>query len=179
MSAPRILVAGIGNVFLGDDGFGVVVAEKLAERTLPDGVVVMDAGIRGIDLTYALMSGYDGAILIDAASRKGAPGTLYVIEPEVKTENEEDPPTLLDAHGMDPMRVLQFLRASGTELSLLRVVGCEPESFGTEDDPQLGLSATVRASVEPAVTLVLGVIADVIDQHRATKNASKENLSHA
>ena len=122
----------------------------------------MDAGIRGIDLTYALMDGYDAAILIDAASRGRTPGTLYVIEPELMPVSEDDPPTLLEAHAMDPARVLQFLRASGSRLGVLRILGCEPESFGTEEDGQLGLSGTVRAAVGPAVTIVLGLVEDFL-----------------
>jgi hydrogenase maturation protease len=176
MKKPRILVAGIGNVFLGDDGFGVVVAQALLERTLPDGVMVMDAGIRGIDLTYALMDGPDMAILIDATRRGREPGTLYVIEPETTTPTDEDPPTLLEAHSMDPARVLQFLRASGSGVGILRVLGCEPESFGTEEGGQLGLSATVRAAVAPAMTIVLGLIEDFLALRQASLT---EGVHHA
>ncbi len=161
MTGPRILVAGIGNVFLGDDGFGVAVAERLARRSLPDGVVVMDAGIRGLDLTYALMSGYDVAILVDTTRRGQPPGTLYVIEPDASGDVE---PTPLDAHGMDPGHVLAFLRASGAELRRLRVVGCEPETFGSDDDPCLGLSATVTAALEPAIELVESIVRDELSQ---------------
>src|SRR6516225_7125141 len=83
MEQPRILVAGIGNIFLGDDAFGVEVARRLAARPQPDGVRVADFGIRGIDLTYALLDGYETVILVDATPRGGQPGTLYVIEPDV------------------------------------------------------------------------------------------------
>jgi hydrogenase maturation protease len=154
-NAQRVLIAGIGNVFLGDDGFGVAVAQELARRTLPPHVVVMDAGIRGLDLTYALMDGYDSAILIDATARGGAPGTLYLIDPqdgEVAAAERE--PSLIDAHGMDPVRVLAFVRASGAKLRSLRVVGCEPESFGSDEAPQLGLSPAVARAVGPAIELV-------------------------
>ena len=95
--ARRVLVAGIGNVFLGDDGFGVALAGRLARHALPPGVDVADFGIRGMDLAYALGDGYDAAVLLDAAPRGEPPGTLSVIEPEI--EEGEVP---IDAHGMDP-----------------------------------------------------------------------------
>jgi hydrogenase maturation protease len=155
MNGSRVLVAGIGNVFCGDDGFGVAVAQELARRELPEHVVVMDAGIRGLDLTYALMDGYDSAILIDTTARGGAPGTLYLLDPqdgEVAAAERE--PSLIDAHGMDPVRVLAFVRASGAKLRSLRVIGCEPASFGSDEAPQLGLSAAVARAVGPAVELV-------------------------
>ncbi|MGH7848434.1 MAG: hydrogenase maturation protease, partial [Candidatus Binatia bacterium] len=77
MTPAKILVAGIGNIFLGDDGFGVEVARELAKRKLPESVRVVDFGIRGFDLAYALLDGYDLTILVDAAPRGGLPGTLY------------------------------------------------------------------------------------------------------
>ena len=120
VAARRILVAGIGNVFLGDDGFGVAVAGRLAAATLPPGVDVVDFGIRGMDLAYALRD-YDVAILVDAVPRGGAPGTLYVIEPELDAD-EAGP----DAHGMDPVKVLALARGLGDPLPRVLVVGCEP-----------------------------------------------------
>jgi hydrogenase maturation protease len=161
MSPPRILVAGIGNVFLGDDGFGVAVAQHLARHGLPKHVRLMDAGIRGIDLTYALMDGYDAAILVDTTARGGSPGTLYVLEPEPGDASAQEPPSLIDAHGMDPARVLAFVRASGASLRCLRVIGCEPASFGTPDEPQLKLSAAVRNAVPAAAELVVELIAQL------------------
>src|ERR1043165_4095819 len=99
----RILVAGLGNVFLGDDAFGVVVAQRLHSRALPAGVDVADFGIRGIDLAYSLPD-YDAAVLIDTTARGGAPGTLYVIEPEVGQAVRE-----LEMHGLTPDRALGWL----------------------------------------------------------------------
>ena len=174
-SEPRILVAGIGNVFLGDDGFGVAVAQRLARRSLPAHVRLMDAGIRGIDLCYALMDGCDAAILIDTTARGGAPGTLYVLAPDMHDEpdardtsdapadasSEQEPPGLIDAHGMDPARVLAFVRAAGGPLRCLRVLGCEPASFGTPDEPQLNLSPQVRTAVTAAAELALELIAQL------------------
>lgn len=158
----RILVAGIGNIFLGDDGFGSVVARRLALRVLPKNVVVMDVGIRGLDLTYALMDGYDAAILIDVVQRGGPAGTLYVVEPELD-QNDRAPDTngLLDMHSVDPHRVLTFLRASGVKLGTLRIVGCEPASFGSDEEPQDGLSAPVAASVDAAIACVEGLLREI------------------
>ncbi|MEA2324360.1 MAG: hydrogenase maturation protease, partial [Solirubrobacteraceae bacterium] len=104
-AGARILVAGIGNVFLGDDGFGVALADRLARRALPAGVDVVDYGIRGMDLAYALHDGWDAVLLLDAVPRGQAPGTLYVIEPEPPEE-----PGVPDAHGMDPVSVLALAR---------------------------------------------------------------------
>ncbi|HEX2678099.1 MAG TPA: hydrogenase maturation protease [Polyangiales bacterium] len=157
MSAQRTLIAGIGNVFMGDDGFGVEVAQRLARRSWPEGVRVMDAGIRGIDLTYALIDGYDRAILIDAAQRGREPGTLYVIEPEPGPDQQL---TLLDAHALDPVKVLAYVRSVGSPLSELRVVACEPEQLGSFDEPCMQLSDVVRAAIDPACELVQSLVAE-------------------
>jgi len=157
----RVLVAGIGNVFMGDDGFGVAVAERLSHRPLPDGVSVMDAGIRGFDLTMALLGGYDAAILVDATSRGGPPGTLYVIDPEPSDEAPDIDAVFLDAHSLDPAKILAFLRASGKDFGVLRVVGCEPENLGTDVDPQIGLSPSVSAAVAPAVSLIESILLEL------------------
>src|SRR5438034_3478053 len=120
---PRILIAGIGNIFLGDDAFGVEVVRCLAGRRLPEGVRVVDFGIRGLDLAYALLDGYDAAIVVDVAPRGGRPGTLYVLEPTLPTADEAP---LLEAHSMDPVRVLRTVAALGGKVERLLIVGCEP-----------------------------------------------------
>jgi hydrogenase maturation protease len=150
----RLLVAGIGNVFLGDDGFGVAVAEALAASEWPDGVHVEDFGIRGMDLAYAL-AGYDVAILVDAVPRGGAPGTLYVIEPELG-----DDEVGLDAHGMNPVAVLALARTLGGPLPRVLVVGCEPAArmTGEEDEVVAELSEPVRAAVGEAVRMVESLV---------------------
>ena len=107
-ATPRILVAGIGNIFLGDDGFGVAVAGRLVGSELPEGVDVADFGIRGMDLAYALQAGYEAVVFVDAASRGEQPGTISVIEPEL-----DDGEVAIDTHGMDPVRVLGLARALG------------------------------------------------------------------
>jgi len=142
----RVLVAGVGNIFFGDDGFGVEVSRRLSQRALPDGVKVRDFGIRGLDLTYALLEGWDAAILVDALPRGGDPGTLYVLDPEAGAS-----PPVLDPHAMHPARVLAMARELGTTPPILRVVGCEP---GVAEEMQVGLSPVVAAAVDPACALV-------------------------
>src|SRR5262245_6478454 len=104
MNGRGTLIAGIGNIFLGDDAFGVEVAQRLAGHVLPDSVYVVDFGIRGLDLAYALLDGYDAAILVDAMPRGGAPGTLYVVEPECNGPSE----AMIEAHALDPAKVLRL-----------------------------------------------------------------------
>lgn len=154
MTEPRILVAGIGNIFLGDDAFGVEVVKRLAFTGLAGNVDVVDYGIRSLDLAYALMDGYDLAILVDAVGRGGAPGTLYVIEPEIDGDNGAS----IDAHSMNPVAVLQTVVALGGRPKRVLVVGCEPETLGDELHGAMGLSPTVEAAVEPAVALVRSLI---------------------
>jgi len=158
-TARSILIAGIGNVFLADDGFGVEVTRRLAERELPAGVKVADFGIRGMDLAYELQEDYDAAILVDAVPRGQAPGTLYVIEPDL-----EGAEPVLDAHAMDPVRVLGLARTLGTLPPRVLVVGCEPQTDMSLDDEELvmGLSPPVRAAMDKAVELVESVLEDLL-----------------
>jgi hydrogenase maturation protease len=159
----RVLVAGIGNVFLADDGFGVEVANLLAREELPAGVEVRDFGIRGLALAYELQEGWDAVVLVDAAPRGGAPGDLYVIEPEV-----QDGELAMDAHGMDPVKVLGLARSLGSLPPRILVVGCEPEVHmtGEEEDIVMELSAPVRAATTEAVGLVRSVLEDLLSQDR-------------
>ena len=157
---PRVLVAGVGNVFLGDDGFGVEVVQRLARRELPEGVEVVDFGIRGLDLAYALQDDYEVAIFVDATPRGGEPGTVYLLEPEV----EEDGEVSLDAHGMDPVKVIKLSRALGARPTRTLVVGCEPQvvlSGEAYDDMLMALSEPVRAAVEEAVKLVESLVEEI------------------
>jgi hydrogenase maturation protease len=154
----RVLVAGIGNIFSGDDGFGVEVARRLSMQKNPDHVKVTDFGIRGIDLTYALLDGYDVAILVDTVKRGGAPGTLYVIEPEIG-ESVSAAAIAFDGHAMHPARVLAAAKALGPIPPVLRLVGCEPLTFGDEDGV-MGLSDEVLAAIEPAMKLVESLFHD-------------------
>ena len=165
MTPPRILVAGIGNIFLGDDAFGSEVARRLATRPVPDGVRVVDFGIRGLDLTYALLDGYDAAILVDATPRGGTPGTLYVIEPDpaAPAPGEQDPAgPSIETHGMDPVKVLRLAAAMGEPTRRVLLVGCEPGIFGTDEDPVMGLSPPVEASVDGAIELIESLIVELL-----------------
>jgi hydrogenase maturation protease len=143
----RVLVAGIGNVFLGDDGFGVALAQRVAHA----GVDVVDFGIRGMDLAYALAD-YDIAILLDATPRGGAAGTLYVIEPDLA-----DLPPDVDAHAMDPVKVLALAKTLGGELPRTLVLGCEP--LATDEFTEL--SEPVRAALPAAEELLARLLDDV------------------
>jgi hydrogenase maturation protease len=155
--SKRILVAGIGNIFLGDDGFGVEVVRRLAGRELPEGVEVVDFGIRGLDLAYALQEEYELVVFVDATPRGQEPGTVYLIEPEI----EEDGEVSLDTHGMDPVKVIKLSRALGARPTRTLVVGCEPQvvvSGEDYDDMLMELSEPVRAAVGEAVRLVESLV---------------------
>jgi hydrogenase maturation protease len=158
----RILIAGIGNVFLGDDGFGVAVADALAlaGADLPPGVEVEEFGIRGMDLAYALTRGLDAAILIDAAPRGETPGTLSVIEPG----GEEREPAL-ETHGMDPLKVLGVAGALGPLPDRVLIVACEPQLLmtGEEGEVVMELSAPVSAAVQAAAELVRSLAQDLME----------------
>jgi hydrogenase maturation protease len=154
MNPPRILVAGVGNVFLGDDAFGVEVVQRLARRDLPEGVRVVDFGIRGVDLTYALLDGYEAVVLVDAAPRGEPPGTLFVLE--IPREEGAGVP-VLEPHGMDPVKVLRLAAALGGRIGRLLLVGCEPGPLD-EQDVAVGLSGPVRAAVDEAVALVEALV---------------------
>jgi hydrogenase maturation protease len=164
----QILVAGIGNIFLGDDAFGVEVARQLAARDLPAGVKVTDFGIRGYDLAYALLHGYDLVILVDACPRGSDPGTLFVIEPEIGADGPDG--SALDAHTMNPVSVLRLAHSMGTVSSRILLVGCEPAGLGGEEG-HMGLSDPVSAAVNEAVNLVQ----KLIDKER-TDYASREHV---
>ncbi len=160
MSRKRVLIAGIGNIFLGDDGFGVEVAKRLAGRELPEDVEVKDFGIKGMDLVYALQDDYEVVVFVDATPRGEEPGTLYLLEPEI----EEDGEVVLDTHGMDPVKVIKFARALGAKPTHTLVVGCEPQVvIGGEDYEEMlmELSEPVRAAVEEAVKLVESLVEEV------------------
>jgi hydrogenase maturation protease len=157
-ATSSILVAGIGNIFLGDDGFGVEVAQRLAARDLPDGVTVADYGIRGYDLAYALVRGADHTILVDACPRGEAPGTVFVLEPDLAELDAPDTgPPVLDGHDLNPIHVLHLARSLGAVLKQIVVVGCEPVTLGPPEG-HMGLSQPVRAAVDEAVSLIHGLI---------------------
>jgi hydrogenase maturation protease len=171
MTQPRILIACIGNIFLGDDGFGVEVAKHLVARVWPPEVRVVDFGIRGFDLAYALLDKYDVTIFVDALPRGEAPGTLYVLEPGLAELAESDAPVeMIETHGMNPLRVLRLARALGADFRKILIVGCEPETLGPEEG-LLGLSAPVAAAVGAAVQLVESLVTKIRMEQRSNAPA--------
>jgi hydrogenase maturation protease len=163
MSRPRILIAGIGNVFQGDDAFGVEVAQRMLRRPQDDNIHIVDFGIRGYDLAYALLQDYEAAILVDAVSRGGAPGTLYTIEPSWDDlQSEAGTPAAIDAHVMNPMRVLEFVRTLGGRPPRLLLVGCEPANLGDAVEGAMGLSAPVLAAVEGAIEMIDRLVTEIL-----------------
>lgn len=166
MKGRRILVAGIGNIFLGDDGFGCEVARRLLGRNcLPEEAEVVDYGIRGFDLACAISSGsYDAAVLIDAVSRSEEAGTLYTIEPD-----PADMPVAAEMHALNPEGVLSMALSLGGALPRLLLVGCEPSVLECPDG-QIRLSAPVQAAVDEAVNLVVSLVEDILARSRKTGN---------
>ena len=162
-TAPAILVAGIGNIFLGDDGFGVEVAQRLSQHTFPESVRVVDFGIRGLDLAYALTDGPQVTILIDACPRGAGPGTLYVVEPDLSSlDSPNTSQVAVDAHAMNPMNVLCMAKSMGAPLQRILLVGCEPATLGPEEG-QMGLSELVDNAVERAVTLTESLVTRILN----------------
>jgi hydrogenase maturation protease len=145
-----VLVAGIGNIFFSDDGFGVEVARHLTRESLPAGVVAADFGIRGLHLACEMLDGYDEVIFIDAHPHGAAPGDLVVIRPETSATDGQ----LADAHAMTPDAVLGLLQSLGGRAPDVRIVGCEPATI----EPGIGLSADVEAAVERAVEVVIDLV---------------------
>ncbi len=160
MNRPDILVAAVGNIFLGDDAFGIEVVQRLAARPLPPEVQVHDFGIRGFDLAFALDSA-NTIILVDAVSRGQAPGTLYTIEPDIENLDEDNASDaqLPNGHAMDPVQVLRLAKQLEVLPGRILLVGCEPETFGPENEGVMGLSAPVEAAVDRAVELIESLIA--------------------
>jgi hydrogenase maturation protease len=162
----RILIAGIGNIFLGDDAFGVEVIHRLLHRPRMKDVTISDFGIRGLDLTYALLENYDLAILVDAVPRGETPGTIFLIAPD--PISDDSIPTgldmsslMIDSHNMDPARVLKLVAAMGGNLQHVLVVGCEPTPFDSETDMDMSLSEPVKAAVEAAVPFIESLVAKI------------------
>jgi hydrogenase maturation protease len=160
MTAHRILIACIGNIFLGDDAFGVEVARRLLERDLPEDVRVVDFGIRGLDLAYALLDGYEAVLMVDAVLRGGRPGTLYLIEPDSCQQLESGDTNLVEGHSLSPEKVLRLVAAMGGWAGRLFLVGCEPARAGdvSESWDGFALSDPVRTAVDQAVGLIEALI---------------------
>ena len=158
----KILIAGIGNIFMADDGFGVEVAARLASETFAPGVRVTDFGIRGFDLAYALMEGFETTILVDACSGEGEAGTLFVIELDPDDPaSSGSPHASIEPHAMNPASVLRTARSMGGELKRVLLVGCVPETLGPEEG-QMGLSEPVTAAVDEAVKLIESLVPRIL-----------------
>jgi hydrogenase maturation protease len=163
----RILIAGIGNAWMRDDGFGGAVAAKLEQRALPPEVAVFDFGTGGLDLAYEVMRGYDALILIDVSRQGGEPGTLYVMdadEQDVDAGIEDG--QLINPHGMDPQTVLRFVKTLGGWPGKVVVIACEP---AVVEEMGMGLSDEVEAAVDGAVDVVIKTLQELIAEAAASK----------
>ena len=158
----NILIAGIGNIFFGDDAFGCEVAAQLMRRPLPEGVRVIDFGIRSYDLAYAMMNGPDVTIFIDATPRGQPPGTIYLLEPD-KNILDSNFGEVVNAHSMNPVRVLQLIHSLGGQPGRLYLVGCEPAVLETEEGA-MGLSEKVQAAVAPAIEMIETLIREILEE---------------
>ncbi len=157
----KILIAGVGNAWLRDDGFGGEVARRLEELQLPDGVAVMDAGTGGLDLAYEVMRGYDALVILDVSRQGGEPGTLYVMEAdEESVDGGIEDGESINPHGMDPQTVLRFVKSIGAWPGQVIVIACEPAEV---EEMGFGLSEQVKEAVERAVKLVI----ETVDELRA------------
>ncbi|QBD82545.1 hydrogenase maturation protease [Ktedonosporobacter rubrisoli] len=180
VTSKRILIACIGNIFLGDDGFGVEVARHLMGR-YPENVQVREFGIRGLDLAFTLLEDYAMLILVDAVPRGGPPGTLYLLEPDLTEATPEQGlvagKAALDAHSMDPVKVLAYARTLGAKPIPTLLVGCEPSQFEEQDLNKLaaGLSSPVRETVAEAVKLLDELVAKLLSE---SASLSIDALAH-
>jgi hydrogenase maturation protease len=161
----------VGNIFLGDDAFGVEVACRMATLQLPEGVRVADYGIRGLDLVYAILDGCRSVILVDAVARGEPPGTIYVLEPQFEYEGADSPAgAIVDAHGMDPASVLRLVRQLGGPATPIWLVGCEPTPSPDDDDVPAGLSEQVVAAVNEAIDVILRIVRQIVDRREKTES---------
>lgn len=164
MTRPRILIACIGNIFLGDDGFGTAVALRLTGRKLPPEVVLKDFGIRGLDLTYALLDPYELVILVDACRRGGEPGALYLVEPDPAEWSTQGASRVrLETHAMNPMQVLRTVQSMGGAPGRILIVGCEPAEIGSDEEGKLGLSDPVDNAIAEAIALIETLVSKTLD----------------
>lgn len=156
------MIAGVGNMFMKDDGFGGAVIKKMLDKKFPEGVEVKDFGTGGLKLAYDLMKGYDGLVLLDASSRGEKPGTLYVIEPDendISPDLEQGGP--IDPHGADPVTVLRFVKSIGSWPAKVLIVACEPENV---EDYEIGLSESVSAAIDKAIEMVEDIIKEIYSE---------------
>jgi hydrogenase maturation protease len=179
VSGLRVLVAGIGNVFLGDDAFGVEVVRRLQQGAgLADGVVVRDYGIRGFDLACDMLDDHDAVVLVDAVRRGEPPGTVVVVDASAGEQSHGDDSghgvTGVEAHGLTPDAVLRLVASMGGHPARVFVVGCEPESFGEEMVGRMGLSMTVQAAIPAAETAVRQLVGDLLGARVTTAGVTED-----
>lgn len=172
----KLLIAGIGNIFCGDDAFGSVVAQQLASVPLPAGVTAVDFGIRSYDLAYAIAEGCDAVIFIDAASGGGRPGALSLLELDPQKLAEAGAP--VNGHSLNPIAVLQMVRAFGGTLGRLFLLGCQPAILDREDG-QLELSPEVAAAVPEAVRLICSLVNDLAGPRSPARTNQQSGLAEA
>ena len=164
--ASRILIAGIGNIFLGDDGFGVAVARRMLARGQRKGVRVVDFGIRGFDLAYALQDGYETTILVDAYPHGQKPGAVSIVEPDLNQLDESDATGFVQPHAMSPLNVLRMAKTMNGSLKRVLLVGCEPLTLGG-DEGNMDLSDVVAAAVDTAVKEIELVVNRILDRQES------------
>jgi len=163
----KTLIAGVGNIFLGDDGFGVEVTQRLIRESWPEGVAVKDFGIRGFDLACALLEDYDVFILVDAYPRGETPGTLCIVEIDCASIPESRPEEpALEAHALDPLQVLKMVRSMGGAPKRVLLMGCEPEALSEEEqlEGRMGLSGPVGAAIEVAIAMVRSLVNNILEE---------------
>lgn len=173
-----VLIAGVGNIFLGDDAFGSVAARRMLRRRQRPGVKIIDLGIRGFDLAFALLENYDLVVLIDILPHSAKPGSLRVLEIEFPPQ-----PNACEhasqTHGMTPVRALEFASHFGVNAKQLYVVGCEPESLLPNGSGEFSLTPAVEAAIEPALKLVGELVGEFfrkIGQEAGESNRQQASL---
>jgi hydrogenase maturation protease len=163
------LIAGIGNIFMGDDAFGCEVIRTLAERRLPAEVKVIDFGIRSYDLAFALIEDYAAIVLVDAVSRGETPGTVFLIEPEITRLDVQ--PESIDPHTMNALSVIQMAQQLGGIKAAIYLVGCEPQKLES-DDGALGLSAEVQAAIPQALGMIDTLLDDLLQPQQTVNGCA-------
>ena len=174
----QVLIAGIGNVFLGDDGFGVEVARGLFGRGLPQGVWPRDFGVRGFDLACSMLDSWDLVILVDAVRRGGEPGSIYVIELDCKKAQAltgSVPSPTIEPHMVDPLRAIELANALGEITAPVILVGCEPLNFGS-DQEFMGLSVVAQRAVGIATEIIERMLSDFQQTHSSREAQARTGI---
>ncbi len=168
----RILVAGIGNIFLGDDAFGCEAVRLLLQEKLPEGVSVVDFGIRSYDLVYAIMDGFNKVILVDAVQRGQAPGTLFLVEPDLSAHDPQR--QIMGGHNMDLVNTLKTVHMLGGTSAGLLLVGCEPATF-LNNVGEISLSEPVRAALPKALEMIHSLVDKILAENSVAESTSRNS----